>query len=99
MSRRSGGVPSVTAWARVARTAAESASYCCAPACACKASVAAQAARPARHQAAKLARHVRARMLQALREERSRFLHRHLGGRGLATVLVFDHPFLEPAIA
>src|SRR4051812_2889086 len=91
MSRMSGGLPSFTACARVARTEAESASYCWAPAWTCSAASAAQAA--------KLACHVRARMLQALGDEGGRFLHGHLGRGRLAAVLVFDDAFLQPAVA
>src|SRR4051812_8977773 len=93
MSRMSGGARSVTACARVARTAAERASYCCAPA---------RASSPANANAAKtakaLARDVRACMLEARLEVGCRFLHRHLRRRGVAPMLVFEDAFLEPPI-
>src|SRR5687768_3503935 len=91
-SFRSTGVRSFTACARVARTEADSTSYCCAPARAPPA--------PSAPAIAKMRLGSRAlRIGQA-----SGYVARHLGGGDLGglritAVLVLDHAFLEPAVA
>src|SRR5688500_5642564 len=92
MSRMSTVERSFTAWARLARTDADSTSYCCAPA-------EASAAQSAIAAAAALARHVRPGMLEARLHEARGLGERHLGRRGIAAVLVLDHTFLQAAVA
>src|SRR5690349_408403 len=81
---------SFTALASVARTLAESSSYCCAPARAASGSAAASAA-------------ARRLSVAATGEARSHVgdgvVQRHLGRLGIAAVLVLDHALLQPALA
>src|SRR6185295_15146452 len=75
---------SLTACARVARTEAESTSYCCAPARAGRGAASSSAARRLARGRTELGAQVRARLVD-----------RHLRRRRVAAMLVLDHAFLQ----
>src|SRR5579859_7665545 len=92
-SAQSTGVLSATALAIVARTLAESTSYCCAPARASAAAIAATAA--AQALIARRRFRIREPRLHVLRG----FGERHPSRRAVAAMLVFDHAVLQAALA